>query len=621
MADNQIVVLSSVLATIGVAAIIAWVAGSRIESPADAAARTAPPVPSPILVPVEKRVLGSSIVTRGTARFGLPQPISIAPSTLKAQAGLITTLPARNTQFGEGMVLLTASGRPVFVIQGQVPAYRDLAPGVSGEDVRQLEQALKRLGFDPGPVDGVYDQYTGAAVSKWYQSKGSEPFGPTREQLAAIRALEREWGDAVKIQQATAAAALAAVPAVESARATAAHSNRTVAVDLAAKIADRQKLEQSLRADAALTVEDERAKANHANVSAEADLAAAFSDRAFIELDPRQPDTARAAANAKLEVARAAAHRTKIAGQIAVQTAERAAKSVNEKLQQGESAETSARLAERSARLESEKIVRATIDALKLAELDAKLAADRANQLAADLELARRKSGVQVPVDELVFIRSLPVRVEEVKATVGSAATGTVMTVTDNQLSVDSSLTLESAPLVKPGMSVTIDEQALGVKATGVVEQVASTPGTRGVDGLHFYFEIKVNPTPSRLEGFSVRITIPIKSTQGAVTAVPNSALSLAADGTSRVQVSRNNTLEYISVTPGLAADGYVEVSPVGGKLEPGELVVIGYNNPKAMENNPKAADGNPKGSNSDPKSADSNPKAADANPKPPDPK
>jgi hypothetical protein len=181
------------------------------------------------------------------------------------------------------------------------------------------------------------------------------------------------------------------------------------------------------------------------------------------------------------------------------------------------------------------------------------------------------------------------VRVEELKVLVGSTATGTVMTVTNNQLSVDSSLTLESAPLIKAGMPVTIDEQALGVKAKGVVLSVASTPGTRGVDGMHFYFEIKVDPTPARLEGFSVRVTIPIKSTQGAVTAIPNSALSLASDGTSRVQVSRNNTLEYIAVTPGLAADGYVEITPLGAKLEPGELVVVGYNNPKALESAAKS--------------------------------
>jgi peptidoglycan hydrolase-like protein with peptidoglycan-binding domain len=614
MAKNRIVVLSGALAAISLAAGVAWVAGSRIESPADAAARTEPPAPSPILVPVEKRILGSNIVTRGTARFGLPQPISVAPSILKAQPGLITTLPVRNTQFSEGSVLLTASGRPVFIFQGQVPAYRDLTLGTRGEDVRQLEQALKRLGFDPGPVDGVYDQNTGAAVSKWYQAKGAEPFGPTREQIALVRTLERDWSDAVKVQEATAAAALAAVPAVESARALGQHNNRTVAVDLGAKTTERQKLEQTLRADTGLSVEDERAKASYANAAAEAELAAAISERAFIELDPRQPDTARAAANAKLEVARAAAHRTKIAGQMAIQAAERTAKAVGEKLQQSEVNEVSARLAQRSMSLESEKIVRAAVDALRLAELDAKQATARANQLAADLEVARRKIGVQVPVDELVFIRSLPVRVEEIKSLVGGTATGIVMTVTNNQLSIDSSLTLEAAPLVKPGMPVTIDEQSLGVKAKGVVLSVASTPGTRGVDGLHFYFEIKVDPTPARLEGFSVRVTIPIKSTQGAVTAIPNSALSLASDGSSRVQVSRNNTLEYIAVTPGLAADGYVEITPVGAKLEPGELVVVGYNNPKALEGSAKSAESESGG-------ADQRSKAKDAVEKPQTPK
>ena len=49
--------------------------------------------------------------------------------------------------------------------------------------------------------------------------------------------------------------------------------------------------------------------------------------------------------------------------------------------------------------------------------------------------------------------------------------------------------------------------------------------------------EVRVDPTPVKLDGFSVRLTIPIKSTDGAVTAVPMSALSLAADGSSRVQV------------------------------------------------------------------------------------
>lgn len=593
MTGNRIIVLTSVLATISVAALIAWAAGSRIESPADAAARTAPPVPSPILVPVEKRVLGANVVTRGTARFGLPQPISLAPSALKPQASLVTTLPARNAQLEEGAVALTASGRPVFIFQGKVPAYRDLAPGVVGDDVRQLELGLKRLGMDPGPVDGVYDQQTGSAVARLYAKKGWEPFGPTREQLAVIRALERDSADAEKAQVAAMAALLSMGPALDAARAAAEFNNRTVAVDLAAKTAELQRLEQSLRSDTNLTVEDERAKAAHGNSAADADLAAQIADRAVIELDPRQPETARISANAKLEVARAAAHRTKVGGQLAIQTAERAAQSVNEKIQQAAAAQSAARLAEKSVQLEGEKIVRAGIDAQKLAAVDAKLAAERARRLSEDLDLAKRKMGVQVPVDELVFIPSLPVRVDEVKVLVGGAAVGTVLTVTDNQLAVDSSLSLESAPLVKPGMPVLIDEQALGVKATGSVLLVASTPGTRaGVDPLHVYLEIKVDATQVRLEGASVRVTIPIKSTQGAVTAVPNSAVSLAADGTSRVQVKRKDLLEYVVVTPGLSADGFLEVSAVAGKLEPGELVVVGYNNPRAADEVAKAPPG-----------------------------
>src|ERR1044071_2132361 len=36
-------------------AVVSWVVGSKIQSPAEAAARTAPPTPSPILVPVEER--------------------------------------------------------------------------------------------------------------------------------------------------------------------------------------------------------------------------------------------------------------------------------------------------------------------------------------------------------------------------------------------------------------------------------------------------------------------------------------------------------------------------------------------------------------------------------------
>lgn len=455
-----------VLGVVVLASAATWVAGSRIQSPAEAAARIAPPTPSPILVPVEERVLTSNVVTRGTARFGLPQSISVVPSLLESEVGVISTLPPRNTQVQEGDVLLIASGRPVFVLQGAIPVFRDLATGVSGEDVRQLESGLERLGFDPGPVDGVYDEQTGKAVADWYSSKGFELIGPTAEQITTIHALEDELAVVQNDKLAAQEAAAAAPLAVEAARARAAY---------------------------------ELAIANAAEKNA-----------------------------------------VKLAGEVAIQSA---------------------------------------IDAQKAAEREAQRLGDLADRLAADLELLSSQARFQVPADELVFIPALPVRVEGLDVAVGDAARGPVIKVTNNQIAIDSSLPLDEAPLVKPGMNVMIDEPDLGIEATGIVERVAVTPGTDGVDGFHIYFEVLVDETPVALEGFSLRLTIPVESTGGKVMVVPVSALSLAADGTTRVQVEKDGVLEFVTVEPGLSAGGFAAVTPVNGILTPGQLVVIGFEN------------------------------------------
>jgi multidrug efflux pump subunit AcrA (membrane-fusion protein) len=562
--------LYAALLAVASAAAGAWLAGNRIESPADVAARTAPPQPSPILVPVEQRVLSADVITRGTVRFGLPQPIALAPSPLKPGPGLVTTLPLRNTQLNEGDVILTTSGRPVFLLQGRVPTYRDLTPSLSGDDVSQLIQALRRLGFDPGSDGEVYNQQVSAAVAEWYKSKGWEPFGPTREQLTAVRALERDCIDAVRNKATAVAAVETAGVTVDAARAAAAHSVRAAAVENAAGLAS-QKPGGSQQSETALRLESERAKAQFAASAADAELAAQIADQALVTLDPRQTETARNAANAKLEMARAARQKTFLEGETAVQAAQRDAQLASRRAELARSAEV-------AARLEGSKSVRAALDTQKLAALDLTMASERAEQAAADLAAAKRRLGFQVPVDEVIFIPSLPVRVQDINATIGGTATGSLLTVTDNQLAVDSSLPLDVAPLVKVGMPVAIDEQSLGIKTTGVVEAVATTPGTRGADGFHMYLGIRVDQTPIHLEGFSVRLTIPIESTKGAVNAVPLSALSLSTNGTSRLQVQRQGALEYVTVKPGLSASGYVEVTPVNDQLIPGQLVVVGYN-------------------------------------------
>jgi hypothetical protein len=446
------------------------------------------------------RVLSTEIVTRGTARFGLPQAVSIVPSGLKPGAGIFTSLPTENTQLQEGDVPVTVAGRPVFIVQGEVPAFRDLHPGLVGDDVRQLENALQRLGFDPGPADGFYDEQTSVAVAEWYIAAGWEPFGPTNEQLAQIRDLEQELAIAT--------------------------NNQLAAEDAVAR--------------APLMIEAAQADACTANLLAAADVAVKTGIRDNVVSDPNSTPQEHINANAELEAAQAAEIASRLEGDLAIQSA---------------------------------------LDAKRVAERELDMTTEWANQLRSELNTARGRVGVQVPVNEIVFISTLPVRIDQIEVAIGDTASGAMMTVTNNQLAIDSSLPLNEAPLVRSGMAVTIDEPDLGITATGVVAQVADTSGTFGVDGFHVYFEVVVDETPLSLDGFSLRLTIPVETTEGAVMTVPISALSLAADGTSRVQVENNSILDSVIVEPGLSAGGFVEITPIEGTLMPGQMVVIGFEN------------------------------------------
>jgi peptidoglycan hydrolase-like protein with peptidoglycan-binding domain len=494
--SNRALVLFFILAWVTATAAGGWVAGRSIESPAEVAARTAPPQPSPILVPVEERLLSTKVVTRGTARYGASQPISVAPSGLKASnVGLITTLPARNAQFKFGDVLLTISGRPVFVLAGKIPAYRDLVPGISGDDVRQLEEALKLLGFDPGPIDGFYDALTGSAVGQLYKSAGFEPFGPTPDQLGNFQTLESSLTEGTKNKMMADSAVAAADLALASARSKGVHSKHAATADLRTALAERD------------------------------------------GPDAPKSGLSRSAVEAKVESARAA-------------------------------------LA--AAEAESELAIQAATESKRMAEFDARQASNRLKKLMADHETAKQKLGVQVPLDEIVFLPTSPVRIQEATSVVGNPASGSVLSVTDNEITIHSSLSLEAAPLVKPGMQVLIDEPAVGITGKGIVHSVERTPGTHGVDGYHIYLAVRVGETSAPLDGFSLRLTIPVQSTKGVVTAVPVSAISLASDGRSRIQIENDGKLTYVNVDPGLAADGYVEVVSRDKAIKPGQLVVVG---------------------------------------------
>jgi peptidoglycan hydrolase-like protein with peptidoglycan-binding domain len=93
-------------------------------------------------------------------------------------SGTVTSLPRAGSVVERGDALYRLDGDPIVLMYGSTPAYRALQSGVSdGRDVRELEQNLLALGFDPGTVDDSFSSSTASAVSDWQESLGLEQTG------------------------------------------------------------------------------------------------------------------------------------------------------------------------------------------------------------------------------------------------------------------------------------------------------------------------------------------------------------------------------------------------------------------------------------------------------------
>ncbi|HTI24785.1 MAG TPA: peptidoglycan-binding domain-containing protein [Kutzneria sp.] len=151
-----------------------WAVGAQITSPADAAAAHQPPPASLITVAVAKQALASTITAQGTISYTGATPLTLTGTVGGATTQLVTRAPAVGATVGSGQRLLEVSGRPVFLLPGQVPMYRTLSDGMKGDDVRQLQQALTALGY--GHLSsGTFDVATQIQVKRWYEHAGYEP--------------------------------------------------------------------------------------------------------------------------------------------------------------------------------------------------------------------------------------------------------------------------------------------------------------------------------------------------------------------------------------------------------------------------------------------------------------
>lgn len=178
-----------VFVVVVLAGVTAWAIAAQVESPAQAAARSKPPVLSPVVAPLDQGYLQGPVSLtvaaqwERTASVTWPDAASAVVTSVEIPAG--QQLPA-------GGVLARADGLPIFVLPGSFPFYRDLDGGESGDDVTQLQNGLESAGYLLGKDRrGMFGAGTKIALSKMYKSAGytaPDNDGALHQQIAALDA-------------------------------------------------------------------------------------------------------------------------------------------------------------------------------------------------------------------------------------------------------------------------------------------------------------------------------------------------------------------------------------------------------------------------------------------------
>lgn len=156
------------------------------ESPAERRAAEAAPQRPEVTAPVAQQVLRDVVTVTAKVQKGAAIPVNaqVPGGVVK---GVVTTAgPGVGTQIDHGSLLVGVSGQPMFVLRGQLPLYRDLAPGATGPDVEVLQNGLRDAGFRVGDPAGVYGTATATAAQKLWEKHGFAPMtDPTLEQQLA----------------------------------------------------------------------------------------------------------------------------------------------------------------------------------------------------------------------------------------------------------------------------------------------------------------------------------------------------------------------------------------------------------------------------------------------------
>lgn len=546
------------LAVIAVAVLFGaggYVLGQQLESPEDARDVAAAPEPSLIAVPIESVALSNDVVVRGDAEFEGAVDLVLAASSststdVRDSVTQVVTgrVPEVDSLVDEGDVAIEVSGRPVFILEGDLPAFREFKPGIEGDDVLQLEISLQRLGYLTVEPDTLYGAATEDAIAAMFEAAGYDaPAASTGEETQLDNARN----------------------AVKGARESLADANDRLSQALKPESLAVQEQTRQQRRDLtdALDAAEDALKDTREGLPS-IDLIAAIEERQ--RLNNIVPPEGIYQTFEDLAVASTAADRR--IGQF--QDLD------NESLDRAEKAVEDAK----KAIIDFDAIEQARdADGTDTSSLSRQVtsASDALADQEADLADLEEDIGVRLPVAEVVFLPDLPRTVTSVEVERGDAVTASVMRISGTEIRISSGVSEANRPLLELGQTVIIDNEALNIELEGEITELADRKGTNDVADTRYFMEVtpRGEYSVTELVDVNFRLKIPLEKSEGEVLAVPLAALSAGADGSSRVELlTADESSELVLVEPGLSDKNrsLVEIRSLGRDLNAGDLVVIG---------------------------------------------
>ncbi|MCA0250779.1 MAG: hypothetical protein LCH76_00530 [Actinobacteria bacterium] len=471
--------------------------GRFVLSPADAAARASAPNPGYITVAVEYGELSNDVTLRGQVGYADAVEVKLAASELADASVATGHVPDVGDELDAGDIALEIAGRPVFVLPGQLPAYRTLRMGMSGPDVSQLKKALNALDIKAGKGD-TFDETLAEAIRQLYTDSGY-----------------------------TAAVDADAAAGVRAARESVRQADEGITA-----------ARKALRDAGAPSSAVKKQWNNQVNAANREVTVAKKAWDAARDAEPADP-VAIASAKAAWENAK---------DNVALVKAQR-----KEALKKPDTSDQKA--------------------ALKAAE-------QRRTDAGKELTKAKKAALPFLPAAEVLYLTELPRRVDQVLIERGGVISGPVMSVSGATVELSGSAANSDAKLL------TIGDEAFfelpdGTEHRAVISKIEPDPGG-GRATITFAPDPLETEMIQQIQGSNVRVKVAVGATEGKVLSVPFAALTAGPGGESRVEVvegdprDENATTRLVVVTPGLAAGGYVEVTPTEGQLKEGDLVVVG---------------------------------------------